>query len=214
MSSINVGDKVRYKKKEDIGSVYLQWEGLEGIVVSSGRNSTRVQVTKQSEYGEGTVGVESSLTTANLEVIEAKKTEDGVLNIGDHVGFWVEGMKSWQGGRGIIRGVRDTGWAASGTLYNVEVTEVPPHNGVVVVGHQTELFAHQLRRSIHPAEIRVGDKIRVRYAEETGAVGDVEMTKGEVVRTGVVAHIRTSTTRFFETAEGYRLDAADRKSVV
>lgn len=209
MSKINVGDKVRYKKKEDIGSAYREWEGLEGIVLSSGGSSTRVRVTKQSEYGEGIVGREASLTTFNLEVIEPKNTEAGVLNFGDSVGFWIESMPAWQGGRGIIRSYRGTG---SGALYSVEVTEVPPKNGVVRIGHTTEFYANQLRRSIDPEEIQVGDKIRVRYPSNTETVGDVEMSKGEVTRTGVVAYIRKMALapRRFETAEGYLIDAVGR----
>ena len=68
------------------------------------------------------------------------------FKVGDIVTFDMKTFQPWQGGKGIVvAGPEYDRYGAGNGPYDVEVTEVPPENGSVRVGHTTGFYPEWLK---------------------------------------------------------------------
>lgn len=198
-SVIETGDTVRVNENTCAPTLV----GVEGVVksVKHDRVSSRVTKTKPGNF----IGVGEDLTLDARKFDLVKKADGTVVGdfvVGERVRVenYSPGLDVWEGWEGTVSRV-DKVWIEvkfEGKQFSAGGFE-RKHLVRVADGEQ-------LPRSVDVSDIRVGDKIRVTYAEKKTVHGDVIETELGLVREGVVAY--ENGWGRFDSMAGYRINPA------
>lgn len=191
-SVIETGDTVRVNENTCAPTLV----GVEGVVKSVKHDRVSSRVTKAKPGSFIGVGEDLTLDARKFDLVKkADGTVVGDFVVGERVR--VEGYSKdidvWEG------------W--EGTVSRVEKVWIEFSAGSFERKHLVRVAdGEQLPRKIERWEVRVGDKIRVTYAEKKTVRGDVIETELGLVREGVVAY--ENGWGRFDSMAGYRINPA------